>query len=100
MTKARSVAHRTASNVVIKSADLFPKHDRFPSALDEDGGVLLDRGSLLATHQALRAIAIFAVGRGDHHSVSGVLEIGPVVLGERRHDSLLIERNLPPVLCT
>ena len=62
--------------------------------LDEDGGVLLDRGSLLATQQALRAIAIFAVGRSDHHSVSRVLEIGPVVLGDRRHESLLIERNL------
>jgi hypothetical protein len=66
--------------------------DRRP--LDEDGGVLLDRCSLLATNQALRAIAIFAVGRSDHHSVSGVLEIGPVVLGERRHFFLLIERNL------
>ena len=48
-------------------------------ALDEDGGILLDRGSLLATHQALRTIAVFAVGR----SVSGELEIGPVILGER-----------------
>ena len=63
-------------------------------ALGEDGGVRLDRISLLATHQALRAIAIFAVGGSDHYDSSGVLEIGPVVLGERPHDSLLIERNL------
>jgi hypothetical protein len=63
--------------------------------LGEDLGVLIDHGSLLATHQALRAIAISAVGRDDHHSVSGVLEIGPVVLGEQRHDTLLIERTVP-----
>jgi len=58
--------------------------------------VLLDRSSLLTTHQALRAIAIVAVGRGDHHNVSGVLDISSIVLGERRHVSLLIERNPAP----
>jgi hypothetical protein len=43
--------------------------------------VLLDPTSLVATHQALRAIAIVAVGSGDHgRTVSGVIEIGSVVL--------------------
>jgi hypothetical protein len=34
----------------------------------------------MATHQALGAIAIFAVGASDH-GVSGLLEIGSVVVG-------------------
>ncbi len=46
--------------------------------LDEDSAMLLY--SILATHQALRAIAIFAVGRNDQHPVSGKFGIGSVVL--------------------
>ena len=63
-------------------------------------GVLLDRTSLLATHQALRAIAIFAVGRSDHHNVSGVLVVGSVVALGERHDSLLLRGTQPQIHCS
>ena len=50
--------------------------------------MLLDLNGPLATHQSLRAIAIFAVGGCEQGP--GALEIGSVVLGlvqvERRHD--------------
>ena len=56
--------------------------------LREDGTVLLDLNGPLATHQSLRAIAIFAVGGCEQGP--GALESGSVVLGlvqlERRHD--------------
>jgi hypothetical protein len=46
--------------------------------LDEDSAMLLY--SILATHQALRAIAIFTVGRSDQQPVSRKFGIGSVVL--------------------
>ena len=57
--------------------------------LDEDSVMLLY--SILATHQALRAIAIFAVGRSDQHPVSRKFGIGSVVLVQvGRHVFLLM----------
>jgi hypothetical protein len=61
--------------------------------LGEDGAVLLNRSGLLATQQALRAIAIFAVGgsvRGPTVSGSVVLDF---VLFERQHECPPDETN-------
>jgi hypothetical protein len=96
MAGAFSLMALLAIFAAIRRASSFVSSLAAVADLSEDGGVLLDRSSLLATHQALRAITIFAIGRSDHHNVSGLLEIRSVVLGERRHDSLLIERNAAP----